>query len=290
MLFGSIETGGTKFVVAVGDEHGQVQEKITIPTTTPTETMPRVHLFLEQFDIQAIGVGAFGPINIDPGSPHYGHIMATPKIPWRFYDFVGALKHHHNLPVAWTTDVNAAGYGEFMLGHAKDVDSCLYLTVGTGIGGGFIHNGTILNAYGHPEMGHLRINKHPDDDFVGACPSHNDCLEGLASGYAMEKRWGQKGKDLTDNKKVWEIEAYYIAQALMNYTLVLRPENIILGGGVMKQKQIFPLVRAQFHDMMNDYVETPDLDDYIQPVGLDDEAGIIGGLLLAKAKLENTFV
>ncbi|WP_337970260.1 ROK family protein [Virgibacillus salexigens] len=290
MLIGSIETGGTKFVVAVGSGNGEVKQKLTIPTTTPEETMPLVHQFFRQFNLEAIGVGSFGPIDVNQQSPLYGYITSTPKLPWQNFNFVGALKEKHEVPIAWTTDVNAAGFAEYKLGNAKGTESCLYLTIGTGIGGSFIQNGEILNAYSHPEMGHLLVRRHLDDDFEGLCPNHNDCLEGMASGLAVEKRWGKKGFKLIDNEKVWEIEAFYIAQALINYTLTLRPERIVLGGGIMKQKQIFSLVRGQFKELLGNYIEVPNLEQYIQPVGLHNEAGIIGGLLLAERELMKSTV
>ncbi|EST11902.1 ROK family protein [Sporolactobacillus laevolacticus] len=286
MLLGSIEAGGTKFIAAVGDEHMNIIDTVTVPTTKPDETMEQISNFFSRYHLDALGVGSFGPIDVDEKSQTFGYITSTPKSFWRDYNFVGYLKQKLNVPVAWTTDVNAAGYGEYLLGNANGTESCLYLTIGTGIGGGFINKGQILNAFSHPEMGHVFIKRHPDDTFEGICPFHKNCLEGMASGPAVEKRWGKKGVELADQSFVWELEAYYLAQALISYTLILRPERIILGGGLMKQKQIFKLIRNEFHAMLNDYVEVPDLETYIQPVGLNDQAGIIGGLLLAKNKLK----
>ncbi|WP_100489312.1 ROK family protein [Sporolactobacillus pectinivorans] len=286
MLLGSIEAGGTKFIAAVGDEQMDIIDTVTVPTTKPDETMEQIFNFFSRYQIDAIGVGSFGPIDVDEKSETFGSITSTPKSFWRDYNFVGSLKQKFNVPIAWTTDVNAAGYGEYLLGNARGITSCLYLTIGTGIGGGFINNGQILSAFSHPEMGHVFIKRHPEDRFEGICPFHKNCLEGMASGPAVEKRWGKKGVELADQSFVWELEAYYLAQALISYTLILRPERIILGGGLMKQKQIFKLIRNEFHAMLNDYVEVPDLEMYIQPVGLNNQAGIIGGLLLAKKKLE----
>jgi fructokinase len=286
MLLGSIEAGGTKFIAAVGDEQMNIIDTVTVPTTKPDETMEQISNFFSRYHIDALGVGSFGPIDVDEKSETFGYITSTPKSFWRDYNFVGYLKQKLNVPVAWTTDVNAAGYGEYLLGNARGTESCLYLTIGTGIGGGFINKGQILNAFSHPEMGHVFIKRHPDDTFEGICPFHKNCLEGMASGPAVEKRWSKKGVELADQSFVWELEAYYLAQALISYTLILRPERIILGGGLMKQKQIFKLIRNEFHAMLNDYVEVPDLETYIQPVGLNDQAGIIGGLLLAKNKLK----
>jgi fructokinase len=287
MLLGSIEAGGTKFIAAVGDEQMRIIDTLTVPTTKPEETMEPVLSFFDQYPIDAIGVGSFGPIDVNQNSENYGHITSTPKPFWRDFNFVGSLNAHFNVPIAWTTDVNAAGYAEYVLGNAKGTQSCLYLTIGTGIGGGFINQGRILNAYSHPEMGHLLIKRHPSDTYEGNCPFHKDCLEGMASGPAVEKRWGKKGIELAERSEVWELESYYLAQALVSYTLVLRPQRIILGGGIMKQKQIFHLIREQFGQMLMDYVAVPDLESYIQPVGLNDQAGIIGGFLLAKKERDD---
>lgn len=287
MILGSIEAGGTKFIAAVGDEQMRIIDTLTVPTTKPEETMEPIISFFNQHQIDAIGVGSFGPIDVSQDSKSYGYITSTPKPYWSDFNFVGSLSMHFDVPIAWTTDVNAAGYAEYVLGNAKGTQSCLYLTIGTGIGGGFINKGRMLNAYSHPEMGHLLIKRHPSDMYEGDCPFHRDCLEGMASGPAVEKRWGKKGIELAERSEVWELEAYYLAQALVSYTLVLRPERIILGGGIMKQKQIFHLIREQFRQMLNDYVAIPDLENYIQPVGLNDQAGVIGGFLLAKKELTN---
>lgn len=286
MVLGSIEAGGTKFIAAIGDHQMNIIDTITVPTTKPEETMKPIFRFFDQFQLDAVGIGSFGPIDVNQDSNTYGYITSTPKPHWKNFDFVGNLSSHYEVPIAWNTDVNAAGYAEYVLGNAKGTKSCLYLTIGTGIGGGFVNQGKILNAYSHPEMGHVLIKRHPDDNYEGNCPFHKDCLEGMASGPAVEKRWGKKGVELAERSEVWELEAYYLAQALISYTLVLRPERIILGGGLMKQKQIFQLIRAHFKNMLNDYVDLPDLENYIQPVGLNDQAGIIGGFLLAKNQLE----
>ncbi|MFT8318173.1 MAG: ROK family protein [Sporolactobacillus sp.] len=286
-MLGSIEAGGTKFVVAVGTGEGQIKESLTVPTTKPQETIGKVLDFLSQFSVEAIGVGSFGPIDVNEQSDTYGYITSTPKEGWRNYNFVGALKERFSVPVAWTTDVNEAGFAEYKMGAAKGTQSCLYLTVGTGIGGGFISQGQLLSNFGHPEMGHILLRRHPQDSFEGLCPYHKNCLEGMASGPAVEKRWGDEGRNLADKSEVWQLEAYYLAQALVSYTMILRPERMILGGGLMKQKKLFPLIREQFHKMLGDYLEVPELENYIQPVGLHDQAGIIGGLLLARDRVKN---
>ena len=280
-MFGAIEAGGTKFVCAVSDENFTIKERVSIPTTTPEETMTEVFSFFDQYELTAIGIGSFGPIDVNKESDTYGYITSTPKTAWKFYDFLGSVKNRYSVPIGWTTDVNAAALGEIKLGAAKGLKSCVYLTVGTGIGGGAVINGELLEGYGHPEMGHIPVRLHLNETYKGTCPYHGDCLEGIAAGPAIEGRFGKKGHLLTDQEEVWEMEAYYLAQALMNYTLILSPERIVLGGGVMKQKQLYPLVRQKFAELINDYVQVPDLEQYIVAPGLEDNAGILGSLLLA---------
>ncbi|MEC6748372.1 ROK family protein [Marinilactibacillus sp. XAAS-LB27] len=285
-MLGAIEAGGTKFVCAISDEALTIKERITIPTTTPEETLGKVFEFFDQFELDSMGIGSFGPIGVNKDTESYGYVTTTPKTAWKHTDFLGKVKERYNIPVGWTTDVNAAALGELERGAAKGKSSCIYLTVGTGIGGGAVVDGKPLEGFGHPEMGHVLVKMHPDDTFEGVCPYHKNCLEGLAAGPAIEKRYGKKAQELTDRKEVWEIEAFYLAQALMNYTLILSPEKIILGGGVMKQKQLFPLIRNEFQTLLNGYVETPDLDTYIISPELGDDAGITGSLLLALKELE----
>lgn len=284
-MLGAIEAGGTKFVCAVSDENLVIQDRATIPTTKPEETMQYVYDFFDQYELDAIGIGSFGPIGVNKHSDSYGFITTTPKIAWQNVNFVGLIKERYEIPVGWTTDVNAAALGELKKGAAQGKSSCIYLTVGTGIGGGAVIDGKPLEGFGHPEMGHLLVKMHEQDTYEGFCPFHENCLEGLAAGPAIEKRYGKKAQDLADNKEVWEIEAYYLAQALVSYTLILSPEKIILGGGVMKQKQLYPLIRQEFKKLLNGYVEIPDLDEYIVSPGLGDDAGITGSLILAKNEL-----
>lgn len=283
MVFGAIEAGGTKFVVAVGDASGKVLKRETYPTTEPAETMKSVERFFKQYegDLEAIGVGSFGPIDVRKSSPTYGYITSTPKLAWRNYDIAGALKKVFDVPIGFTTDVNAAALGEVTLGAAEGLSSCMYITIGTGIGAGAVVNGKMLEGYSHPEMGHIMVRRHKHDRYQGNCPYHDDCLEGLAAGGAIEKRWGKKGVELAENEEVWNLEAHYIAQALMNYSLILSPERIVMGGGVMKQRQVFPLVRQKLKTLIAGYIQLPDLEEYIVPPKLEDDAGITGCILLA---------
>lgn len=286
-MLGAIEAGGTKFVCAVGDESGKIIERIQIPTTVPEETMESVIQFFKQYPVQAIGIGSFGPIDVNTESPTYGNITSTPKLAWKDFPFVQTIKEAFSVPVGFNTDVNAAALGEATFGAAKGLDSCVYITVGTGIGAGAIVQGNLLQGLSHPEMGHILVRRHPNDSYEGKCPYHHDCFEGLAAGPAIEERWGQKGKDLVEREEVWEMEGYYIAQALMQYILILSPKKIILGGGVMNQKQVFSYINKFLPELINQYVSLPELSGYIVSPGLGDDAGITGSLLLAYQALQN---
>lgn len=280
-MFGAIEAGGTKFLCAVADENFNIIDRIAFPTTIPLETCSNVFKFFDQYELKSMGIGSFGPIEVDVNSLKYGFITETPKKHWSNFDFLGTIKKRYDIPIYWTTDVNAAAYGEKMRGAAINNKSCLYLTIGTGIGGGVIVNDQILEGISHPEMGHLLIRKHENDSFQGSCPFHKDCLEGLASGKAIEERFIKKGNEITESDSFWSVEANYIAQALMSYTLTLRPEVIILGGGVMAQEHLLGLIRYQFEKLFNGYVNIPEIENYIVSPGLKSDAGIIGALLLA---------
>jgi fructokinase len=290
MLYGGIEAGGTKFVCAVGDGNGQIFERVQFTTTTPEETMEQVIEFFSQFNLRAIGIGSFGPCDVNSESVTYGYITSTPKLSWRGYPILKKLKETFNIPIGFSTDVNAAALGEVTFGAAKGLDSCLYITVGTGIGAGAVLGGKLLQGLSHPEMGHVTVRRHPEDTYPGICPYHNDCLEGLAGGPAIKERWGKPGIELVNSSEVWEMESYYLAQALVHYILILSPKKIILGGGVMKQNQLFPLIYRDVKKLLNKYIEFPQLSDeiekYIVSPGLGDLAGITGALLLGRKAYE----
>lgn len=286
MRLGAIEAGGTKFVCGIGTEDGTVLERVSFPTTTPEETMAQVFNFFADKGVEAIGAGFFGPIDPVKGSPTYGSITTTPKPHWSNYNVVNALKERFDVPVGFDTDVNGAALGEHTWGAAQELDSCLYITIGTGVGAGAVVDGKLIHGLSHPEMGHIVVRRHPDDTYEGTCPYHKDCLEGLAAGPSLGKRWGITGAELTPDHPAWEMEAYYLAQALMNYVLVLSPQRIVMGGGVMKQQQLFPLIRKKLQELLNGYVSHPslnqDIDQFIVPPGLGDNAGLCGALALAK--------
>ena len=286
-MFGAIELGGTKIVCGIGTDTGKVIRHASISTTDPEETMARIFDFFEGETIEALGVGTFGPVDLNPASETYGCITTTPKIKWANYPLYDVLKAHFRVPIVLDTDVNGAAFGEMMFGGATDVSSCLYMTVGTGIGAGAVIDGELVHGMGHPEMGHMMVRRHSDDISSGVCPYHGDCLEGLASGPAIEARHGKKAHLLDPSDLAWDIEADYLAQALVNIALILAPERMILGGGVMKQSHLFPKVREAFRQKMNGYIQNPyvnELETYIVPPTLGDFAGLTGALALAIKK------
>ena len=286
MILGAIEAGGTKFVCAIGDEEGNIVEKVSFSTTTPSETMENVINYFKDKNIEALGIGSFGPIDPNKGSKTYGYITTTPKKYWSNYNILGRLKESFDIPMEFDTDVNGAALGEVIWGSAQGIDNCLYITVGTGIGAGAVVEGKMLHGLSHPEMGHIIIAREEDDKFEGTCIYHKTCLEGLASGPAIEERWGKKGNELEEDHPCWDLEARYLAKALVNYILILSPKKIIMGGGVMKQLQLFPLIRSYVKKYLNGYVSSDtilkEIDSYIIPPGLGDNSGIKGALALAK--------
>ncbi len=287
-MLGAIEAGGTKFVCAAGDVQGNIIEQIQITTTTPADTVNSVIQFFGKFQLDAIGIGSFGPVDINRNSPTYGYITTTPKRGWKDYPFLKTIETAFGVPVGFSTDVNVAALGESVFGAAKGLDNSLYITIGTGIGAGAVVNGALLEGLSHPEMGHILIRRHPDDKFEGSCPYHKDCFEGLAAGPALEIRSGEKAINLSPQHAAWDLEGYYIAQAVLQYMLILSPKKIILGGGVMHQQQVFDAVYKYLPVFANGYIALPKLSDYIVSPDLGDRAGITGALLLAhQSLLEN---
>ncbi|MFT4145948.1 MAG: ROK family protein, partial [Mobilitalea sp.] len=227
----------------------------------------------------------FGPIDLNPSSSTYGYITSTPKLAWRNYNIVGNLKNALQVPIGFDTDVNGSALGEVTYGCAKDLSSVVYITIGTGVGVGVYLNGQLLHGMLHPEAGHILLRPREDDTYKGKCPYHGNCLEGLAAGPALKERWGSKADTLEPDHKAWELEAYYIAQAITNYIYTYSPQKIILGGGVMHQEQLFPLIRNAVKELNSDYITTKELselDSYIVPASLQDNQGIIGALELGK--------
>ena len=284
MIYGGIEAGGTKMICVIGDENGRILDRMQIPTKTPEETMPIMIDYFKGKDIKALGIACFGPIDLNRDSKTYGYITSTPKLAWKNYDIVGAFKKELGVPIGFDTDVNGSLLGEITWGCAKGLTDALYLTIGTGVGGGVMAGGKLLHGMLHPELGHIKMAVADGDTYKGKCPYHGTCFEGMAAGPAIEDRWGKKAVELADDDKVWDLESTYIAQALCTYILTLSPQIIILGGGVMHQEQLFPLIREKVLEQLNGYIvtkELKDIDNYIVPASLNDDQGIMGSIKLA---------
>jgi fructokinase len=291
-LYGGIEAGGTKFVCSVGTGPDDLRAEVTIPTARDSQqTIGQAIAFFEAqartMPLAAIGIASFGPIDLDPRSKTYGYITSTPKPGWRFADLVGPVRRAFGCPVGFDTDVNGAALSEHRWGAAQGLDTFVYLTVGTGIGGGGLVQGRPMHGLVHPEMGHILIpfdrgrEQHP-----GVCPYHGACLEGLASGPAMQARWGQPAESLPPDHPAWELEAHYLALGLANLVMTLSPERVVLGGGVMHQQGLYPLIRNEMRALLNGYIQAPmileRLHEYIVPPGLGDRAGVLGAIALAR--------
>jgi fructokinase len=277
-LVGGIEAGGSKFVCAVGSGPEDIQT-VEFPTTQPGETIGHaVDFFRSHAPVVAVGIASFGPIDPNPRSPTFGYITSTPKKSWKNCDFAGAVGRALGVPVAFDTDVNAAALAEFQWGSGRGVGSFIYVTVGTGIGGGAMLDGRLLHGRSHPEMGHVRIpHDRLRDPFAGNCPYHGDCLEGLAAGPAIEARWGQPAHLLADGHAAWDLEAEYLALGILSWTCTLAPERVILGGGVMLREELFPKIRVRLSQLLNGYMEPPDL----AAPKLGQRAGVLGAIALA---------
>jgi len=280
---GAIEAGGTKFICAIGTPDGRLLYEERIATTAPSETMARVADFFcsASLPIARLGVGSFGPLDLDPDSPSYGCITSTPKREWVNFDLLGHLRKALRIPVTITTDVNAAAIGEYRWGAGQGLRNFLYVTVGTGIGGAAMVNGTVLHGRSHPEMGHILVpHDRVRDPFDGVCPYHGDCLEGLAAGPAIEARWGRPASDLPPDHPAWNLEIEYLALACVNWMLMFSPQRILLGGGVMRP-ELFPPLRARVGELLNRYLG--DVEQCVIPPGLGARAGILGALAVAGA-------
>ena len=280
---GALEAGGTKMVMAVGLQDGTILSRESIPTLRPEETVPAIIRYFREQEAEAVGIGSFGPIDLRKKSLTYGYIKNTPKPGWKDYDLLGTIGNALGVPMAFETDVNAAALGEYVYGAAKGLDSCLYMTVGTGIGIGVILDGKPLHGALHPEGGHILLKPRAGESFKGNCPYHEYCFEGMASGPAIQAKWGRPARELAGKEEVWEAESDYIAQALADFILTLSPEKVILGGGVMKQEQLFPAIRRKVSRFLNGYLSIPALDDmdsYIIPASLNDNQGILGCIAL----------
>ncbi len=292
-LLGAIEAGGTKCVLALGTSPHDLRDTTRLPTTSPAETLPAIIAWFQDAQrrhgpLAALGVGTFGPAGVHPSRPDFGSITTTPKPGWAHCDFLTPLRKAFPIPLGFDTDVNAAALGEYTWGAGQGCDSLVYLTVGTGIGGGALLHGRPLHGLLHPEIGHLRI-PVPPDGFPGVCPWHGNCLEGLASGPALAARWGQPAESLPPDHPAWEAEAAHLAAAALNLRLTLSPHRLILGGGVLQNDHLLPKVRQHLAALLNGYLVHPLLDpslaSWLVPPGLGTHSGIAGALALAAQAL-----
>lgn len=288
MRLGALEARGSNMICAIGTEDGTLLEQQTIPTRGPEETLADIIAYFKDKNIEALGVASFGPVDVHKKSPTYGYILDSPKEAWQHVDLLGPLKEALQVPVELETDMNGACLGEMTFGIAKDLDSVVYVSIGTGIGAGVAVNGQLLHGMLHPEAGHMLLRRHPRDGYEGICPFHATCFEGLASGPAIAERWGRPAEQLRNDAKVWEMEAHYIAQAMVNLILVMSPRVIILGGGVMKEESLFPMIRKRVKKILNEYLNTAelmDMDHYIVPASLKGNQGVLGAIELARRAL-----
>jgi len=279
----------------VGTGPHDLRAEVRFPTTTPTETLGRAIRFFQQHQkeesLAAVGIASFGPVDPHPDSPTFGYITTTPKPGWAHTDVAGTIRRALSVPVGFDTDVNGAALGEHRWGAAQGLDTFIYLTIGTGIGGGGMVNGKLLHGLIHPEMGHIRIPHDRNlDPYAGCCPYHGDCLEGLAAGPALEERWGQRAETLPADHPAWQLEAEYLALGLVNFICTLSPQRIIMGGGVMQQPHLLPLVRRRVQELLNGYLQVPmileRIDDYIVPPELGNRAGVLGAIALGQQAME----
>lgn len=287
-IYGGIEAGGSKFICAAGSCPDDIRAEVRIETTTPEETIGKAIAFFRELPepVTAVGIGSFGPLDLDPSSAAYGFITNASKSGWQNVGFAGMVRRALRVPVGFDTDVNAAAIGEHRWGAGRGLDTFIYLTVGTGIGGGGIAGGRPMHGLIHPEMGHIRIpHDLKADPFPGSCPYHRDCLEGLAAGRALEERWGQPAETLPTNHPAWPLEARYLALGIANFIVTLSPQRVIVGGGVMAQQGLLAAVRREVAELLAGYVDaleiTRNIDDYIVPPALGGRAGVLGAIALA---------
>lgn len=296
-LLAGLEAGGTKFNCVLARGTGTILARAKFPTEKPQRTLAKVLAFFREESARleplgAMGIASFGPVDNNPASPDYGRILNTPKHDWAQIDLLGWFRENLGIPAHLDTDVNGAALAEQRLGAARGIDNFIYVTVGTGIGAGVVMGGRLVNGATHPEVGHMRMSRDGErDPFPGCCPFHGDCLEGLACGPALEQRWRRPGAELPPSHPAWELQADYLAQMCVNLTYCYTPERIILGGGVMQNPFLFPLIRERVQQLLNGYGPAAALahpDSYIVPPALGSESGQLGALLLAQRQLDGS--
>ena len=295
MFIGALEAGGTKMVCSIGDEHGIILQRAGFSTQMPEETIDAIADFFSSFGIKALGIASFGPLDLHPSSPNYGCIMRCPRKEWSGYPLLSRLRSLLSVPCAIDTDVNAAALAESIVGAGKGTNSLLYVTVGSGVGGGLVLSGRIVHGLVHPELGHMLMRPARQETMPdGICPFHRGCLEGLASGPAIEKRWGLSPRLMMPDHPAWDLEADYLAEMCVNTIMTVSPEKIVLGGGVMQQSHLFPRIRTRVRELLGGYilsdaVTKENIDKYIVSPALGVNSGIVGALLLGVQALGHDF-
>jgi fructokinase len=298
MIVAAVEAGGTKFVLGLIDvpDDGRSKPGIlwreSIPTTSPAETLSKAgDLILRAGRShgrpERMGIGCFGPVELRPGHADWGHVTSTPKPGWRGVDVAGPLGSALGLKAAFDTDVNAAAAGEQRWGAGRGLSDFIYMTIGTGIGGGVVSGGALVHGAAHPELGHVRIAKEASDSYAGHCPFHGPCFEGLACGPALAARWGKSGEELGEGHPAWELEATYLARAFAAYTCVLAPERILMGGGIGLRPGLAERVAVLLGKELAGYfgyLDSPEaLASFVRRPELGGEAGLFGAAALALA-------
>ena len=292
MRIGALEGGGSNMILAIVTESGEILDRKTIPTEAPEVIVPEMVRYFKEQKPNALGIGFFGPLQLNPKAPNYGSLFNTPKPAWKGFKLLEAFQKEMYIPIGIDTRVNASVLAEVSYGRAQGLENCVYMTIGNGIGMGVYTNGKLVHGMQHPEGGHMLMKPHPEDSYAGNCPYHGCCLEGMASGPAIEDRWKEKPYNLDNNDKVWEFEAYYIAQGLVNVILQQSPEKIILGGGVMKQVKLLSLIRKETARQLAGYIETPqtaNMDDYIVLSSLGENVGILGSAKIGMLALQEAW-
>jgi fructokinase len=291
-LVAGIELGGTKCICILSRGPDAVEAEVRIPTTRPEETLPAIEAVLDGWSgFEAVGIASFGPVSVDRSAADYGHVTATPKPGWAGTDLAGRFGKRYGVPVGFHTDVVGAALAEAEWGAGAGLADLAYITVGTGVGAGLVAGGRPVDGVTHGEWGHLRPVRAPGDDWVGACPFHGACVEGLASGPAIRARTGEPAEELPADHPAWEGVAHTLAQLAHSLVMSGVPRRIVWGGGVTSDGRLLPAIRRMLGRSLGGYnvrPETEDLETFLVPAALGGRAGPLGAILLGQQALSFT--